>query len=156
MIDLEKEKALKINMSQTYKILSHAIDVANEDGFLNTYTFERALWMFAAIELYDIQEDKVLENPLVAWNEMLADGTIDKLCGEYEKELQHLAEVGEDWFIGYEGYLHSVRGAFGDIQNFMKDMTDGLAAKFGENGMEELANVLKIADEWGMNNAPQE
>ena len=156
MIDLQKEKACGLTMQQRYSIISNAIDVANEGGFLNEFTMSRVICIFAAAAWYDLDVDHILENPLAAWDEMLQDGTLEKMVDEHKEALEDLTDEAYDWFMDYGLYLRSIRGAFGDVSNFMQDMMDSLSDRLGANGMEEIANVLKLADDWGMNNAPKE
>ena len=156
MIDLQVEKTCGLTMQQQYKIISNAIDIANEGGFMNAFTMQRAIYMLAAAAWYDLDEEHILENPLAAWDEMLQDGTLEKMIEEHKDYLDNIADNAFDWFYNYKDFLTSIRGAFGDVSNFMEDMMNSLSDRLGANGMEEIANVLKLADEWGMNNAQQE
>lgn len=58
MINLEIEKSLALDAQERYDIISFAMDAADDNGFINSFVFERALYCYAAIMLYpELKED---------------------------------------------------------------------------------------------------
>ena len=43
MIDFEKEKSLALDAQERYDIIAFAMDAADDEGFINSFIFERAL-----------------------------------------------------------------------------------------------------------------
>lgn len=156
-MNIEQEKNNVFTPQETYDIISAAIDMADDEGFVNSYVFERALYVCAARILYEDRIDEInsslLENgsPLVTWKTLLDDGTIDQMIAEHEQSLDYLASLGELWFEEYAENAHSLRSLVDVIQVLM----DGLAG----NAMKQLdmfkqdadvQNVIDIADKWGL------
>lgn len=58
MINLETEKSLALDAQERYDIISFAMDAADDNGFINSFVFERALYCYTAIMLYpELKED---------------------------------------------------------------------------------------------------
>ena len=59
MIDFEKEKSLALDAQERYDIIAFAMDAADDDGFINSFIFERALCCFDGAVLLSL--------PATAW-----------------------------------------------------------------------------------------
>ena len=57
MINLENEKSLALDAQERYDVISFAMDAADDNGFINSFIFERALYCYAAIMLYPEKKD---------------------------------------------------------------------------------------------------
>ena len=156
-MNLEQEKNNVFTPQETYEIISAAIDMADDEGFVNSYVFERALYVCAARILYEDKTDEIntslLENgsPLITWKELLEDDTIDQMIAEYSESLDYLATLGVTWFEEYTEAAHSLRSLIDVIQAF----TDGMAGNMGKQldmfkQDTEVQNVIDIADKWGL------
>lgn len=156
-MNLEQEKNNVFTPQETYEIISAAIDMADDEGFINSYVFERGLYVCAARILYEDKTDQIneslLENgsPLVTWKELLDDGTIDQMIAEHSKSLDYLASLGQNWFEEYTEAAHSLRSLIDVIQTF----TDGMAGNIGKQldmfkQDTDVQNVIDIADKWGL------
>lgn len=156
-MNLEQEKNSVFTPQETYEIISAAIDMADDEGFVNSYVFERALYVCAARTLYEDKTDKInlslLEggSPLVTWKELLDDETIDQMVAEYKESLDYLASLGQIWFEEYTEAAHSLRSLIDVIQAF----TDGMAGNMGKQldmfkQDIDVQNVVDIADKWGL------
>lgn len=156
-MNLEQEKNNIFTPQETYEIISAAIDMADDEGFINSYVFERGLYVCAARILYEDKADQIneslLENgsPLVTWKELLDDGTIDQMIAEHSKSLDYLASIGQNWFEEYTEAAHSLRSLIDVIQTF----TDGMAGNMGKQldmfkQDTDVQNVIDIADKWGL------
>ena len=159
MIDLSKEKECKMTAQQRYDVISFAVDAANDNGFMNSFIFERALYLFAAIILYPerkeeishiISEGKIND----AWNALLEDGTINQMYEDFSNELDLIAEEGAVWYEEYTDYAHSARGILEQVQAFSGDIVKAAAEQLQRSSQASgVQEVLEIADKWGMNNA---
>lgn len=156
-MNLEQEKNNVFTPQETYEIISAAIDMADDEGFVNSYVFERALYVCAARILYEDQLDKIntslLENgsPLVTWKELLDEGLVDQMIAEHSESLNYLASLGEIWFEEYTEAAHSLRSLIDVIQAF----TDGMAGNMGKQldmfkQDADVQDVISIADKWGL------
>lgn len=156
-MNLEQEKNNVFTPQETYEIISAAIDMADDEGFVNSYVFERALYVCAARTLYEDKAEQIntslLENgsPLITWKELLEDETIDQMVAEHSESLDYLASLGVTWFEEYTEAAHSLRSLIDVIQTF----TDGMAGNMGKQldmfkQDNDVQNVINIADKWGL------
>ena len=156
-MNLEQEKNSIFTSQETYEIISAAIDMADEEGFVNSYVFERALYVCAARTLYEDKADQInislLENgsPLVTWKELLDDGTIDQMIAEHSESLDYLASLGENWFEEYTEAAHSLRSLVDVIETLMGGMAENMGKQLDMFKKDaEVQNVIDIADKWGL------
>lgn len=158
-MNIDKEKAYKLSSQERYDIISHAMDVAEDDGFINQFVFIRSLYVFAARALYpemleQIDEDLVTGSPMVAWDRMLEDDVVDTMIKDYSDELNALAEEGRIWLEDFMTYRNSARGIVDILQVFTNSIADnmGQSLEMLKNDVDVQA-ALDIADKYGMNNA---
>lgn len=59
MINLDLEKTLALDAQERYDVISFAVDAADDNGFINSFILERALYVYAAIMLYPEKKDEV-------------------------------------------------------------------------------------------------
>lgn len=156
-MNLEQEKNNIFTPQEIYEIISTAIDMADDEGFINSYVFERALYVCAARIIYEDKNEEIntslLEDgsPLITWKKLLDDGTIDQMLAEHSESLDYLASLGESWFEEYTEAAHSLRSLIDVIQTF----TDGMAGNIGKQldmfkQDADVQNVIDIADKWGL------
>ena len=104
-MNLEFEKQRKLSTQDMYDILAFAVDAAEDNGFMNSFVFERAMYEYAAIMVFqedkEILAPKVAQNVNTAWDYMLEEGYIDRLIEEYQPELDMLADCGGRWMEEY-------------------------------------------------------
>ena len=156
-INLNEHKTLRLSAQERYDIIDFATQAAEDNGFMNSFIFERALCLFAAIRLCEDRRGEittlVADNLLNAWDVLLEDGTIEDMVANFKEELEVLASEGVTWFEEYTAYAHSARGLLGTLQQFSGDIVKNAVQQFQDmqtNG--ELQQVLDIASNWGMNN----
>ena len=156
-INLNEHKTLCLSAQERYDIIDFATQAAEDNGFMNSFIFERALWLFAAIRLCEDRRSEittlVADDLLNAWDTLLADGTIEDMVANFERELDVLAEEGRIWLEEYTAYAHSARGLLSTLQQFSGDIVKNAAQQFQNmqaNG--DLQQVFDIASNWGMNN----
>ena len=156
-INLNEHKTLCLSAQERYDIIDFATQAAEDNGFMNSFIFERALWLFAAIRLCEDRRSEittlVADDLLNAWDTLLADGTIEDMFANFGRELDVLAEEGRIWLEEYTAYAHSARGLLSTLQQFSGDIVKNAAQQFQNmqaNG--DLQQVFDIASNWGMNN----
>lgn len=156
MINPQIEKECVFPPQAIYDICDFSVQAAYDDGFMNSYVFGRALYVFAAIYLYEEDELKSIaaQNINDAWKYLLDNDTIQEMESNYKDDLGLLCEIGMQWYDDYTTYAHSARGLLNTIQMFTGDIVASAAEQFKQiNESGEIQNVLNIADSWGMNNA---
>lgn len=157
----ETETAKKLTSQDVYDIIHFAAQSAEDNGFVNQFVFERALYAYAAIILYPDRKEEigsmVSNNILDAWDALLADGTIADMNENFAVDMDALGRIGSVWLDDYIKYLQSMRGVFSVFQNFSGDIVESTVNRF-KNAFNEsdAQTVLDIADKWGMNNTPKD
>ena len=155
MINLDLEKSLALDAQERYDIISFAMDAADDNGFINSFVFERALYCFAAVILYPEQKEIISKalavNPVETWKTLVENGFIEQMQKDYELTLNQLAAEAEQWYKEYSDWAHSARGILNIVQQFTGDFI-GNAAKTLKATMEESGaeQIIDIANEWGM------
>lgn len=155
---LVDQKECKLSAQERYDIISFAIDAAVDNGFLNSFIFSRALYVYASIILYPERKDEIAklaaQNINEAWSTLLHDDTLDALAKDYPLEVKILNDEGIAWFDEYSKYSQSARGLLSTIQEFSGDIVQAAAEQLRNSAAQSgVQNVIEIADKWGMNNA---
>lgn len=155
------ETTRKLTSQDMYDIIHFSAQSAEDNGFVNQYVFERALYAYAAIILYPDRKEEisrmVSNNILDAWDALVSDGTMLDMEKNFSSDLKILGEVGSVWLDDYIKYLQSARGIFSTFQTFSGDIVESTVNRFKDAFNENDAKaVLEIADKWGMNNTPKD
>lgn len=159
-IKIQSEKEMKLSSQDVYDICDFATQAAYDNGFMNQYIFERALYVFTAIILHEELELDVKElqglaasNINAAWTYLLDNGIIENLYDTCGKECDFIALIGKEWFDDYKSYIQSARGILTTIQDFTGGINEDLFKNFTElKNSKEINQVLETAQKWGMNN----
>ena len=155
------ETTRKLTSQDIYDIIHFSAQSAEDNGFVNQYIFERALYAYAAIILYPDRKEEIgrmiSNNILDAWDALVSDGTFSDMEKNFSADLKILGEVGSVWLDDYIKYLQSARGIFSTFQTFSGDIVESTVNRFKDTFNESDAKtVLEIADKWGMNNTPKD
>ena len=155
------ETTRKLTSQDIYDIIHFSAQSAEDNGFVNQYIFERALYAYAAIILYPDRKEEigrmVSNNILDAWDALVSDGTTSDMEKNFSSDIKILGEVGSVWLDDYIKYLQSARGIFSTFQTFSGDIVESTVNRFKDAFNESDAKtVLEIADKWGMNNTPKD
>lgn len=155
------ETTRKLTSQDIYDIIHFSAQSAEDNGFVNQYVFERALYAYAAIILYPDRKEEigrmVSNNILDAWDALVSDGTTSDMEKNFSSDIKILGEVGSVWLDDYIKYLQSARGIFSTFQTFSGDIIESTVNRFKDAFNESDAKtVLEIADKWGMNNTPKD
>ena len=157
MIDIELEKQKTFTSQDYFDILNFAIDLAESNGFVNSYIFERAIYMYASVIAFpDRQEEitsMIAENPLDCWDALIKDGTLETLHDEFSLDINYLEDYANEWYEEYKEYALSARALFGTIQEFSSDIVEQASKQLKSAVSDkDIAEVTRIAEDWGMNN----
>ena len=157
----EEEIAKKLTSQDMYDIIHFAAQSAEDNGFVNQFIFERALYAYAAIIIYPDRSEEigriVSDNILDAWDALLTDGTIADMNENFAVDMDALGRIGSVWLDDYIKYLQSARGIFSTFQTFSGDIVESTVNRFKDAFSENDAQtVLDIVDKWGMNNTPKD
>lgn len=155
------ETTRKLTSQDMYDIIHFSAQSAEDNGFVNQYVFERALYAYAAIILYPDRKEEIgrmiSNNILDAWDALVSDGIFSDMETNFSADLKILGEVGSVWLDDYIKYLQSARGIFSTFQTFSGDIVESTVNRFKDAFNENDAKtVLEIADKWGMNNTPKD
>lgn len=155
------ETTRKLTSQDIYDIIHFSAQSAEDNGFVNQYVFDRALYAYAAIILYPDRKEEigrmVSNNILDAWDALVSDGTTSDMEKHFSSDIKILGEVGSVWLDDYIKYLQSARGIFSTFQTFSGDIVESTVNRFKDAFNENDAQtVLEIADKWGMNNTPKD
>lgn len=155
------ETTRTLTSQDIYDIIHFSAQSAEDNGFVNQYVFERALYAYAAIILYPDRKEEigcmVSNNILDAWDVLVSDGTTSDMEKNFSSDIKILGEVGSVWLDDYIKYLQSARGIFSTFQTFSGDIVESTVNRFKDAFNESDAKtVLEIADKWGMNNTPKD
>lgn len=155
------ETTRTLTSQDIYDIIHFSAQSAEDNGFVNQYVFERALYAYAAIILYPDRKEEisrmVSNNILDAWDALVSDGTTSDMEKNFSSDIKILGEVGSVWLDDYIKYLQSARGIFSTFQTFSGDIVESTVNRFKDAFNESDAKtVLEIADKWGMNNTPKD
>ena len=156
MIDLRIEKERHMTTQDMYDVLDFAMQAAEDNGFINSFVYERALYEFAALILFPDRKDEfapmIAENVNSAWDAMLEDGILEELVINYEQDLNCLATLGEKWIEEFTTYIHSARGLLNSFQEVTGNISNmGIERLVNAAKESGVAEALQIADDWGMN-----
>lgn len=155
------ETTRTLTSQDIYDIIHFSAQSAEDNGFVNQYVFERALYAYAAIILYPDRKEEigrvVSNNILDAWDALVSDGTTSDMEKNFSSDIKILGEVGSVWLDDYIKYLQSARGIFSTFQTFSGDIVESTVNRFKDAFNENDAKtVLEIVDKWGMNNTPKD
>ena len=82
------ETTRKLTSQDIYDIIHFSAQSAEDNGFVNQYVFERALYAYAAIILYPDRKEEigrmVSNNILDAWDALVSDGTTSDMEKNFE------------------------------------------------------------------------
>lgn len=157
MLDISLEKDKILSTQEMYEILDFAVQAAEDNGFINSFVFVRAMYMYAAIRLYEDRREElqhiISEDLLGSWDKLVQDGTIEDMNKNYSIDMNLLADYGQVWMEEFTAYAHSARGLLNTIQEFSSDIVEQASAKFQQAvANDDIKKVTEIAEKWGMDN----
>lgn len=158
MINLTQEKKSRLTAEDIHDICDFAMQDADMNGFVSSYDFEHALWVYAADVIFSDRQDEIVEMITStgfygAYQTLLEDGTFEQLKEEYADEMEQIAKASEAWYNDYTTYATSIRGTLNAFQFYSGDLLEkGAKQLFDAQSNPDFKNTYEIADRWGMNN----
>lgn len=161
MLDLTIEQKMPLSAQEQYDIINAALDMANDNGFLNQFVFEHALWCLVADNLVDDVPaelaDMISENPMQAWDKMLEENIIQELFKNHGESLDYFAQAAAQYYLDYRDYLLSLGGALSQTDMMSTDNLNTFTKQLQDfMNSDNTLKTLDVADSWGMNNKPVE
>ena len=157
MLDIALEKEKTLSTQEMYEILDFAVQAAEDNGFINSFVFVRAMYMYAAIRLYEDRREELQQminsDLLGSWDELVKDGTIENMNKGFYVDMNLLADYGQVWMDEFTAYAHSARGLLNTIQEFSADIVEQATQRLSSVvSNDDVKKVTDIAQEWGLNN----
>lgn len=162
MINLEQEKKISFTTQQVYDVVSFAVQAAEDNGFINSFVLERALYEYMVLLTLDGEEKSklaslVAQNVNEAWTYLLENDVLPEFIKEHGEDIDYVAEVAANWSKEYTEYAHSARGVLAAFQEVTGNINQVAAEQLQKiTGGEETKEVLRIANDWGLNRKPED
>jgi len=157
MFDIEYEKSKKISTEQMSMILDMAAQAASDGGFISSYIFYRAAYVFAAQVLYPEKKDTIASTVGVGYDIRLAfdllvqDGTIEDMQTTYEVDMKKLDSAAETWYYEVSDYQQSARGLVDSITTLSGDIVKSATEQLQQVANGDVKIIQEFADRWGFN-----
>lgn len=155
MINYDKEKSRTLTTKQICQIEDFAIQSANDGGFLNSYIFERALFVYASMLLLKDKKDAIREKVTddgdicAAFDYLVSEGIVNDMVKQYPVDIEMLLAVGKDWFSEVETYEHSARGLLDTISTLSGDIVQSAVEQLTKAANGDAKVVQEFAEKWG-------
>lgn len=159
---LEEELNRTLTTEQITMILDFSIQAAEDNGFISSFIFQRALYVFAAIILYPDRKEEISnlignDNDIrLIWDVLVKDGTAERMNKEFAADMDYLGNVGEDWYNEYVDYAHSARGLLGIFNNFSGEVAQEALSSLKEISNSGFSDIVEIAKNWGSDRLMQD
>ncbi len=159
-INIKKEEENVFNPQMIYNATANAVMDAYDDGFMNQYIMEHALYchLLAQLKYQDDEEEceeisaKIHKNPLVFWMENIEE--IKEMVDNYEDDLMEVSRISEKWYSDYTAYAYSMRGMLDNLSDIMTGVTQRAEDELQQlNTNGDFEEVRKIAQKWGIDNS---
>ena len=157
MFDLKYEKDKKISTEQMSMILDLAAQAASDGGFMSSYIFYRAMYVFAAQVLYPEKKDVSASSIgsgydiRLAFDLLVKDGTIEDMQSHYQDEMKELDTQGLIWMNEVGEYQQSARGLLDSINTLSGDIVKGAVEQLQSAASGDAKIVQEFAEKWGFN-----
>ena len=155
MFDIEYEKSKKISTEQMSMILDMAAQAASDGGFISSYIFYRAAYVFAAQVLYPEKKDTIASTIGVGYDIRLAfdllvqDGTIEDMQTTYEADVKKLDSAAEIWYYEVSDYQQSARGLVDSITTLSGDIVKSATEQLQQVANGDVKVIQEFANRWG-------
>lgn len=155
MFDIEYEKNKKISTEQMSMILDMAAQAASDGGFISSYIFYRAAYVFAAQVLFPEKKDTIASTIGVGYDIRLAfdflvqDGTIEDMQAAYEADMKKLDSAAEVWYYEVSDYQQSARGLVDSITTLSGDIVKSATEQLQQVANGDVKVIQEFANRWG-------
>lgn len=158
MIEVLNEKKSALKARDINDVISFALQDSTNDGFVNAYVFERALYVYSYLILSNDKDvsDKVRstisnDGILEAWDYLLKNGEIEKMYDSCKEDLALIEDSADIVFNDYKEYAKSTRSALDSMQILNNDiMQQAMSNMSSIVNSDEYKNIMDIANKWGL------
>lgn len=155
MFDIEYEKNKKFSTEQVSMILDMAAQAASDGGFISSYIFDRAVYVFAAQLLYPQKKDSIASSIgagydiRLAFDMLVKDGTIEDMQTTYEKDMRMLSDEADIWYDEVYKYQQSARGLLDSITTLSGDIVKSATEQLQQVASGDVKVIQDFANKWG-------
>ena len=155
MFDIEYEKSKKISTEQMSMILDMAAQAASDGGFISSYIFPRAAYVFAAQVLYP-EKKEIIASSIgqgydirLAFDLLVQDGTLEDMQTKYKTDLEELDKNAEIWCQEVADYQQSARGFVDSITTLSGDIVKSATEQLQQVANGDVKVIQEFANRWG-------
>ena len=155
MFDIEYEKNKKLSTEQVSMILDLAAQAASDGGFISSYIFYRAAYVFAAQVLYPEKKDTIASTVgqgydiRLAFDLLVQDGTLEDMQTTYEADMEKLDSAAEVWYYEVSDYQQSARGILDTINTLSGDIVKSATEQLQQVANGDVKVIQEFANRWG-------
>ena len=155
MFDIEYEKNKKLTTEQVAMILDLAAQAASDGGFVSSYIFYRAAYVFAAQVLYPAKKDAIAStigngyDIRLAFDLLVQDGTLEDMQTKYKTDLEELDKNAEIWCQEVADYQQSARGLVDSITTLSGDIVKSATEQLQQVANGDVKVIQEFANRWG-------
>lgn len=155
MFDIEYEKSKKISTEQMSMILDMAAQAASDGGFISSYIFPRAAYVFAAQVLYPEKKETIASSIgqgydiRLAFDLLAQDGTLEDMQTTYAKDMEELDFNAGNWYEDVSKYQQSARGLVDSITTLSGDIVKSATEQLQQVANGDVKIIQEFANRWG-------
>ena len=157
MIDFDYEEKKRLTTEQITIIFDAAAQAASDGGFISSFIFERAIYVFAAQLLYPDKKNTIASaigagyDIRLAFDNLVKDGTIKEMVKDYQDEIDMLEHDGKIWLKEVEEFQRSARGLLDSITTLSGDIVKSAADQLQKTANGDVQFIQQFAEKWGLN-----
>ena len=150
---IEDISSFPLTSQQIYDIINACLEAAEDNGFLNRYVFDCAIFCHLVLNLIEdldeIDGPMVAENPVSAFDHFLKKGYLNQLVDNYKVFInRYFLVMAKDYFNDYKEYLLSIGGVLNKAEIFSSQVLQNMAGQVNEVMQnDDIKKTLHIADE---------
>jgi len=153
MLNFSEEKKMTLTTQDVYDIFVFAQQAANDD-FFNSFIFERAIWVYAAILFYQDRKEEIssmaANNILEAYYALLQDGTLEKISQDFAVDMNIITQLAENWYEEAAEHFCSPRALLSAFDKFSGNIMEEAMKNFKEAASDENVRAIEeFTKNWG-------
>ena len=157
-LDYQLERAIKLSTKQVETILDFAIQAANDNGYMSSLVFQKAMLVFAATVLYPDRKEEISAaigsqyDISAIYDKLNEEEFFEKMDADFYETMEYLRDVSVDWFEDAKSYAHSARGLLDSLNTLSGDIVKSAVEQLQKTAQsDDVAQVLQIGDALGVN-----
>ena len=157
-LDYQLERAIKLSTKQVETILDFAIQAANDNGYMSSLVFQKAMLVFAATVLYPDRKEEISSaigsqyDISAIYDKLNDEEFFEKMDADFCETMEYLRDVSVDWFEDAKSYAHSARGLLDSLNTLSGDIVKSAVEQLQKTAQsDDVAQVLQIGDALGVN-----